>query len=149
MTRKTIAEKIIRNHVLWAIGVSSIPLPFIDVVGVTAIQIDMMRQLSRLYQVNFDDHRGKAFITALISSLTAGSLAAGGRILGERGRAVSWVSTIIFQGAVTYALGQLYLSALDQGMKSIFDINIDSAGEFFEDAVEKGREYVEKLVREK
>ncbi len=149
MTKRTIAEKIIRNHVLWAVGVSSIPVPFLDVVGVTAIQMDMLRQLSRLYQVNFDDHRGKAFITSLISTLTAGSLAAGGRILGDRGRAISWASTIIFQGAVTYALGQLYLSALDQGMKSIFDIDLGTSGEFFEDAVEKGREYVEKLVREK
>ncbi len=149
MTRTQKAEKIIRNHVLWAIGISSVPIPFLDVIGVTAIHMDMLRQLTSLYDVDFDQHKGKAMITSLVSTTLAGSISAGTHIVGERGRAISRISTIILQGAVTYAIGQLFLSAFDQGAKSLFDVNIDDSGEFFEDAVEKGREYVENLIREK
>ncbi len=149
MSRKDKAEKIIRNHVLWALGISAVPVPFIDVVGVTFIQLDMLKQLSRLYKVDYDANKGKMLITSLVGTSLVGSLAASGRVIGEYGRAVSWASTILLQGALTYALGQIYLSSLEEGCRSILDLDLDKAGEFFDDVVEKGKEYVEQLVREK
>ncbi len=149
MSKKAKADKIIRNHVLWAIGVSAVPIPFVDIVGVTAIQLDMLKQLSRLYKIDFDANKGKALITSLVGTSLVGSLAASGRVIGEYGRAVSWASTMLLQGALTYAIGELFLSGIEEGCKSILDLDLDKASEFFDGAVEKGKEYVEQLVREK
>ena len=38
---RKIADKIIKRHILWAMGAGAIPIPIVDAIGVTSIQIDM------------------------------------------------------------------------------------------------------------
>ena len=40
------AETIIRNHVIWSMGAGMIPILVADVFAVSALQLDMIRQLS-------------------------------------------------------------------------------------------------------
>ncbi|MCI5168355.1 MAG: hypothetical protein D3903_20245, partial [Candidatus Electrothrix sp. GM3_4] len=42
-------ERIIRNHMLTAMGVGLIPFPVIDIVGITGVQLNMLRKLSNTY----------------------------------------------------------------------------------------------------
>ena len=37
------AENIIRNHVIWACAAGMVPVPFVDLAAVTAIQLDMLK----------------------------------------------------------------------------------------------------------
>jgi len=53
------ADKIIKSHVLWAVGAGLVPLPLFDVAAVTAIQMDMLKQLAALYQVDYSTSTGK------------------------------------------------------------------------------------------
>ena len=43
------ADTIIRNHIVWSMGAGMIPIPIADFFAVSAIQLDMVRQLCKLY----------------------------------------------------------------------------------------------------
>ena len=149
MNRRAKAEEIIRNHVLYSMSVAAIPVPVIDIFGVTFIQMDMLKQLSKLYDLDFDENKGKMFLTSLLSSTVASTLSSGLKAVGEKGKLVSWASSIVLNGAITYAIGHLFLSAYEYTCKSLFDMDLEKAGDLFEEAFEKGKEYVENLIKDK
>ena len=47
------ADSIIRNSVVFASGAGLIPVPVVDLMAVTAVQIEMIRRLCKLYKVDF------------------------------------------------------------------------------------------------
>ena len=54
ITNKTAnANNVIKNHMIWSMGAGFIPVPFADFFAVSAIQLDMIRQLSKLYEIDF------------------------------------------------------------------------------------------------
>ena len=66
------ADAIVNNDMLLAMGVGVIPIPLVDFLGVTAVQLRMMRRLSELYKTPFS----KSDSHALISALVGGALPA-------------------------------------------------------------------------
>ncbi|HQW70702.1 MAG TPA: DUF697 domain-containing protein, partial [Saprospiraceae bacterium] len=46
------ADAIIRNSVIFASGAGLIPIPIADFMAVTAVQLEMIRRLSKLYEVD-------------------------------------------------------------------------------------------------
>ena len=47
-TKAKTADEIIRSHVLWALGAGLMPVPLFDIAAVTAVQMDMLKQLAEL-----------------------------------------------------------------------------------------------------
>ena len=117
------ADKIIKRHVLWAMGAGSIPLPVVDAVGVTSIQLDMLRQLCDTYKIDFYENQGKN----LVSAIAGGSLA---RAVASLIKSIPGIGSIIgvpamatMSGATTFALGQVFISKFEDGVTLInFDI---------------------------
>ena len=64
-------DTIIRNHVVWSMGSGLIPVLIADVFAVSAVQLDMIRQMSKVYDVDFSETQGKAIVTSLTSSTLA------------------------------------------------------------------------------
>ncbi len=146
MTKKEQAQKIIHNHVLWAMAAGAIPFPFVDVVGVSFIQMDMFKQISKIYKADFDLNKGKALITSFVTSTLAGTISIGPSLFKTVKKPVSIVTNALLQGALTYALGILFLNSYDEG-KCFFDLGLSDSTELFEEAFEKGKEYVENLKK--
>ena len=46
MADRKVADKIVRSHVIWSMGAGLIPVPLFDLAAVTAIQIDLLKQLA-------------------------------------------------------------------------------------------------------
>ena len=55
-TTQVAAEQIIKNHVAWSMGAGLIPVPFADLLAVTGIQLDMIRQLCHLHDIPFNQY---------------------------------------------------------------------------------------------
>ena len=53
------AEEIINNHVNFSMIAGAIPIPVIDFITITGIQLDMIKQLSEVFSVDYDDNKGK------------------------------------------------------------------------------------------
>lgn len=142
------AEKIIKEHVLWALGAGVVPIPLIDVAAVTLVQLDMLKQLCRLYGKNYSDSEGKV----LLSALTGGTLARLGasalKALPGIGTLIGGVSMTIMSGASTYAVGRVAIMHFISG-GALFDLDLNSAKKVYEEEFEKGKTYASNLEKEK
>jgi uncharacterized protein (DUF697 family) len=65
---KKTPDDIIRQHVGFGTIAGAIPIPVVDIASVTAIQIDMIRQLANVYEVDVNEERGKSLVGALVAS---------------------------------------------------------------------------------
>ena len=116
------ADKVINNHVLVSMGAGAIPIPLVDVAAVTAIQLDMIRELSYIYDTDFSESIGKNLITAVAGGTLAKVGASLMKTIPVVGSILGGVGMVALSGASTYAMGQVIISHLRSGgMFSNFD----------------------------
>ncbi len=144
--RSVMADDVIDSHVLWAMGAGAIPLPFIDAAAVTAIQLNMFKELCMIYQVDYNE----SFAKNLISSIAGASLAKIGasfiKAIPGVGSLLGGVPMVVLSGASTYGMGQVFKQHLEiGGMMSTF--SFDNAQKIYNEAYERGKEYVDDLRR--
>ena len=148
--QKAAANSIIRNHIIWSMGTGLIPLPFVDFFAVSAVQLDMVRQLSKVYEVDFKETEGKAVITSLTGSGLAqlGKRAAIKFIPGI-GSVVGGIAMSIFSGASTYALGEVFREHFETG-GTFLDFDPSRLKKYYQEKFEKGKKVAEEIrVEEK
>jgi len=114
-TETTIAgptDAIIRKWTYAAVAAGLIPVPVVDLAAVAAIQLKMVSDLSRHYNVPFAENRGKAAIGALTGTVVSRQLAPVAAsllkvipLLGQFGGAVAMS---VSAGASTYAVGRVF-----------------------------------------
>jgi uncharacterized protein (DUF697 family) len=68
-TREEMASKLVDRFALWSGVAGLIPVPVVDVFAVGGLQIQMVRRLSQIYDVEFSENRGKALIASLAGSM--------------------------------------------------------------------------------
>jgi uncharacterized protein (DUF697 family) len=147
MGKRKEADRIVTNHVIWSMGGGLIPVPLFDIAAVTAIQLDMLKQLANLYETDFSKSSGKAFVTALTGTTFARIGASMFKVFPGVGTVLGGVSMSVLSGASTYAIGQVAISQLEAG-GDLFDLDFDWAREKYEEALERGKEIVEGLEAE-
>lgn len=140
------ANEIVRNHVGFSLGAALIPFPGADLLAVTTVQLNMLRQLAKLYDVGFMDVLGKNIISAV-----AGSSAA--RLGASLVKAIPGVGTIIgelsmpaLSGASTYALGKVVAAHFHLG-GSLDDLDLRNARRGYETEIEDGKKVAEQLAK--
>jgi uncharacterized protein (DUF697 family) len=118
---------------VWAGVAGLIPLPFVDVLAVGGLQVQMLRRLSQLYDVQFSENRGKALIASLAgtmipvtSGMGAASALKGVPILGMV--ASAFVMPVLSAGA-TYAIGKAFVQHFESG-GTLLDFNPPDYKEF-------------------
>lgn len=142
------AESVIRNHMLLAMGVGFIPLPFMDVVAAGAVQLDMIRQLCKVYNVEFKENQGKAVVSALTTSiLTKMGVRSALKLIPGIGTIIGGVALSVFNGASTYALGEVFRKHFDLG-GTILDFDVERVRKTYKEKFEKGKTVVEDLKKE-
>lgn len=143
MASKENLEKIVKGHVLYAMGAGLIPVPGLDITGVTLVQLDMLKKIAQEYEADFSEHQFKAILAALGSNIFAKIGANSGWFVPGFGQTVSQLTMSALSGALTYAISQVYIKYLEDG--KIFDFNTEKYKEFFNEQFEKGKEFVRNL----
>ncbi len=143
------AETVIRNHVIWSMGASYIiPLPIADVFAVSALQLDMIRQLCRVYDIDFAETQGKAIVSALTTSTMA---RAGARslikVIPVVGSVVGGLTTAAINGASTYALGEVFKKHFANG-GTFLDFDTDRLKKLYREKFEKGKKVAKEWKEE-
>ena len=142
------ADTIVRNHVIWSMGAGFIPVLVADIFAVSALQLDMIRQLSRVYDIDFSETQGKALVTSLTSStlarLTAGSIV---KLIPGIGSLIGGATVSVFAGASTYALGEVFKKHFESG-GTILDFDPARLKKMYKEKFEKGKK-VAKEMRKK
>jgi len=110
------SEAIIRNHIVVSMGAGQIPFPVLDVLAVSAIQLHMVKRLSRAYKVDFKETEGKAQILALAGSgLSRTTALIATKVIPGPGSIIGGVSMAVLSGASTFALGHVYREHFETG----------------------------------
>ena len=147
MVKRMQAEEIVRGHILWAMGGGLMPFPLLDMAAVTAVQMDMLKQLSDLYEVDFSQAMGKTFVTAVTGSTFAKLGASVFKAIPGVGTIVGGLSMSLLSGASTYAVGQVAIAQMETHGE-LADIDLDTAKTMYKEWFEKGKEYVSNLEKE-
>ena len=143
-TKAKKADEIIRSHVLWALGAGLMPVPLFDIAAVTAVQMDMLKQLAELYEADFSKSTGKTFVSALAGSTTARIGASLIKAVPGVGTVVGGISMSAMSGASTCAVGQVAVSHF-QSADGLGNVNLEWAKAAYSEAFERGKEFVSDL----
>ena len=147
MSKAIEADRIIKKHVIWALGAGLIPLPVIDFTAVTAVQMDMLSQLAQLYEVEYSVSTGKSFVAALTGATFAAIGASLVKFIPGIGTVFGGVSMSIMSGASTYAVGKVAMMHFETG-GTLLDIDLDAAKRSYKEAYEEGKDVASKLEKE-
>lgn len=136
------ATSIVRRHTAYAAGTAMIPVPLADMVATTGVQVKMVRDLSKLYGVEFTAHAVKGLISALVGTLGAQYAAVGTTSLVKLVPVVGQLASIAvapgLSGAITYAIGKVFSRHFEMG-GTLLTFDVDKMREYFKEEVEKGK----------
>ncbi len=140
------ANEIIHNHVGYAASAGLIPIPGADLAAVTAVQLDMLRQLANLYEVKFMENLSKNVISAVIG----GGMA---RIGASLVKAIPGVGTILgemsmaaLSAASTYGLGKVFAKHFANG-GTLENFDPRASKKAYEEEMKKGKEIVTETIK--
>ena len=148
MSIRTDADKIVRSHVLWAMGGGLIPIPVLDFATVTVVQLEMLQQLAQIYEVNYSQNTAKAFVSALTGTAFARMGASIVKSIPGIGTVVGGASMSLMSGASTYAIGKVAISLFSTS-RNLDNFNEEQIKNDYKDAYEKGKNYVSDLQKNK
>ncbi len=142
------ADAVIYNHMAWSMGMGLIPVPIVDFFAVGAIQLDMVRQLCKLYEVDFKEND----IKAIVSSLTGSGLARLGaqavKFIPGVGSVWGGITMSVLSGATTYAIGQVFKKHFEKG-GTVLDFDVERLRKMYDDLFEKGKKEAVKMNNDK
>ena len=135
-------NSIIKSNVLWSMGVGLLPFPIVDIVGTSAVQVRMLSQLTKLYDIEFSKNWGKSAIGSLVGGLGSSSLAQAGasasKMLPVFGTIAGVISSPLASGASTYAIGKIFLQHFASG-GTFLDFNPEKVRTHFAKLYEEGK----------
>src|SRR5262245_16728321 len=113
-------EKLIRENMLWASGGGLIPLPLLDVIAITAVEVKMLRELSAIYEVPFKEHQVKSILASLLAGVGAPALgvavtASLFKFVPILGAVSGFLAVPGAAAAFTYAVGKVFLQHFASG----------------------------------
>ncbi len=131
--REEVASKLVDRFAIWSGVAGLVPIPVVDLLAVGGLQVQMLRRLSQIYDVEFSENRGKAVIAALAGTMipaTSGMGAASALkavpILGML--AGGFVMPALSAGA-TFAIGKAFIQHFESG-GTLLDFNPPDYREF-------------------
>jgi uncharacterized protein (DUF697 family) len=118
-TRRARATKLVERFSLWSGAAGLIPVPFVDLVAVGGVQIQMLRRISQIYNVPFSQNRGRAIIAGLAGAMipaTAGiGMSSFIKSVPLIGTAVGAITTPALSVGATYAIGLVFIQHFAAG----------------------------------
>jgi len=142
-----ISNSIIKNHMIWSMGAGFIPIPIADLFAVSAIQLDMIRQMCKVYDIDFKETEGKAIITALTGSSLARLGARAVKFIPGVGSILGGVTMAILSGGSTFALGEVFKKHFKTG-GTFLDFDPGRLKKYYNEKFEKGKDFASKIQRD-
>jgi uncharacterized protein (DUF697 family) len=130
------AMSIVRRSSAWSAGAGLIPIPLVDIGAIAAVQIKMIRDLAKLYGVEFPEVRVRAISSGLGGSILPYLLTVGSSgYLFSMAKAIPIVGPVVaiaampgFASAATYAVGKVFAQHFAGG-GSLLDFDVEAKKE--------------------
>ena len=146
-TKEKSLESIIKSHLIFSMTAGAIPIPLVDFVAISAIQLDMIKQITSHYSIDYDSNKGKSLVSSIIGTSLAKLGASAIKAIPGVGTLAGISAQVIFAGASTYALGKVFENHFsNEG--SLIDVNLDSMKKLYSELLEKGKDIARNLTKE-
>jgi len=142
---KKTARTIIRRRMLYAAGLGVIPFPIVDAAGILAVQVVMIKDLAKVYDIPFKEQLVKSFIGSLAGSMSAMSVV---KTLPVMGSTIGAVAVSVSGAASTYAIGKVFVHHFDLG-GTLLDFDPVKSQQYFKKLYEEGAKEAVHLKEEK
>ncbi len=146
------ANQVAKKYMYWSMGAGLIPIPVVDVVTVSGVQLKMLSEISKIYNVKFSKNAGKSIIGALVGGISADALSKSYvtsviktiPIVGILGT----VSMPVFSGATTWAIGKVFIQHFESG-GTFLDFDPQKVKDYFADLYKQGQTVAQNLKTSK
>jgi uncharacterized protein (DUF697 family) len=139
VNRASQAHHTVKNYTIGAMAIGLIPLPLVDMVAVTAIQIKTIHSIAKQYEVPFSQNLAKSLLISLLGgtiTLTTTILAKSFPVIGQ---ATGIISAMIIGGATTYAVGKIFIEHFESG-GTFLDFDPERMRAHFQELYEEGKQ---------
>lgn len=140
--RETRALGTVKKYMYWSMGAGLIPIPVADIAAITGIQLKMIADLAKQYDLTFSRDAGKAILGSLAGG--AGAIA-GGPVAASAVKSIPLVGQTAgvaampaMAGAATYAVGKVFISHFESG-GTLLNFNPDAVREHYAKELQKGK----------
>lgn len=113
------ANEIVKRNVTYSVVAGMVPFPLVDLAGIAGVQLNMLNDLSKLYNVPFFKHKAKNILASLVGTIGTASLTSA---LGSLVKFIPVVGTVtgvvampVIAGASTYAVGKVFIQHFESG----------------------------------
>ena len=137
------SDNIIKNNMMLAMGAGAVPIPTVDIIALTGIQLNMINSLCKLYGQEFRKDMAKSFIASLGTGVVAIPIAIGLSslvksipVLGQTAGVISMATT---GTALTYAIGRVFVQHFASG-GTFLDFNPKAVKEYFKKEFDNGKD---------
>ncbi|MBF0303701.1 MAG: DUF697 domain-containing protein [Desulfamplus sp.] len=135
------AEQTVRKRVYAAVGAGLIPLPIVDFIALTGIQMELVNSLCKIYNVPFKKDIGKTLVTALVGGglpvHTSSALASLVKNIPLIGTTTGAITLSIVGGACTYAVGKVFIQHFEAG-GNLLNFNPEKMRTYFQSYYKDG-----------
>jgi uncharacterized protein (DUF697 family) len=146
---KAKAEAIIRNRVYASLGLGFVPIPLVDLAALTAVQVDMVYRLGKLYGAPFNQQWIRKAVAFILGSTApvffTPSLSGLLRYIPVVGHSLGAASGSLAFGTATYLVGWAFARRFAKG-EAIGEKDFQSIGEEVKAGFEKGKNKVKSWV---
>jgi len=148
--RKAWTNKAIKNHALGAMVIGLIPLPAVDFVALTSLQLRLLYKFSKFYNVKFIKGKGKNIIASMLGGYIpvsmAGPIASLVKAIPIVGQTSGVLAMSSLAGATTYALGKVFVQHFESG-GTLLDFDPATLRDYFVEQFKEGGKVTEELKK--
>jgi uncharacterized protein (DUF697 family) len=132
------AQEIIKSYSIYAAGAGLIPIPVADMAAIAGVEIKMLAELAKVYDVPFEKDRVRTILAAVIGGYTAANLGygAGGSLLKGVpliGTALGVLAVPAFAAGLTFAVGKIFTQHFASG-GTFLDFDPETVRQHFQSA---------------
>jgi len=137
------ANATVRKYMNWSFVGGLVPLPGLDVVAVSGVQLKMLYDLSKLYGLPFQKSIAKELVATLLGSVgpsaaTTVGVAVGLKAIPIVGTTIGVLMMPAFSLAATYAVGRVFIVHFESG-GTVLDFDAEKVREHFRAEFEAAR----------
>jgi uncharacterized protein (DUF697 family) len=143
--RKAWTERVIKNYAYGSIAVGLVPIPLIDLVALTGLQIKLIHRLSTFYGLPFSEERGKKIISSLVgASVPLGltrAVCSIFKVIPVIGLTASVITMSGLSAASTYAIGKVFVKHFESG-GTFLNLDPTKVKDYYQEQFNKGKTVV-------
>lgn len=147
------ADKVIKDHMLAALGIGLLPIPVIDLALFAGSGTYMVKRLCTIYGVPFKANAARGILSAIGSTLgavgvTTGVALSAAKLIPGIGTAAALVSLPVANAAFTYVVGKVFIAHFESG-GTLLDFNIKDYLEYIKETAVKGKDVAASMLKKK